>query len=110
MLIGPQLYTLSYDSTLRKLSYETGVSTELLSWSNRTLPSSMDFEPGSPVIWISDQDGRVTRVDTRAPKYEVQRWRLSSVKIGCVSVNPTNPSAILCASNDRTMKYVPHLI
>lgn len=57
-------------------------------------------------MWISDTDRGLSHIDLRENKSRARRWELSSAKIGCVSVNPTSPTTLLTASNERTLKYV----
>lgn len=60
--------------------------------------------PVGQELWVSDAEGGVSHIDLREDKSKARRWRLSSSKIGCVSVNPMHPEKLLCSSNDRTLK------
>lgn len=71
------------------------------------LLTSIDLPPTGNEMWITDGEGGLTHLDTREDKSKARRWLLSEQKVGCVSVNPTDPSILLLASNDRTVKYVP---
>ena len=55
-------------------------------------------------MWVSDTLGGVARVDLRESKSRARRWILASAKIGCVSVNPSVPTTIITASNERKLK------
>lgn len=69
------------------------------------LITSMDIPPASHEMWLSDAEGWVTHLDLREDKSKRRAYQLSDQKIGCLSVNPTNPAFILTASNNRTLKY-----
>jgi hypothetical protein len=69
------------------------------------LITSMDIPPASHEMWLSDAEGWVTHLDLREDKSKRRAYQLSDRKIGCLSVNPTNPAFILTASNNRTLKY-----
>ncbi|KAJ7581437.1 WD40-repeat-containing domain protein [Mycena floridula] len=97
------LYTSSYDGTIRSLSFTTGVSTEVFA-AEDTLLCSIDLTPTGQEMWISDALGGLTHLDLRQRKSQAKWFNLSSVKIGCVSVNPTRPHFLLTASNDRSLK------
>jgi hypothetical protein len=105
LLTAAQIFTSSYDTTLRKLSFETGVSEEVYALEG-VLPCSIDVTGAGHEIWLSDASGMVSHIDLRASGKEVRQWQLSAVKIGSISVNPARQHTILCGSNDRTMKYV----
>ena len=85
------------------MNFETGDSDEIYALDD-VLPCSIDFAGLSHEIWLSDAAGVVSHIDIRVSKTAVRRWQLSSQKIGSISVNPTWQHAILCASNDRSMK------
>lgn len=57
-------------------------------------------------MWISDNSGGVTHVDTRENKSRARRWELATMKIGCVSVNPAFPTTLITASNERKLRCV----
>ena len=100
-----QVFTSAYDCTLRETSFVSNMSREVFAMEN-TLICSFDISSSGNEIWISDAEGGLSHVDPREEKSKVLRWELSGSKIGCVSVNPTNPEMLLVASNDRTLKYV----
>jgi hypothetical protein len=97
------VYTSAYDSTVRSLSFTSGISREVFAMKN-VLITSVDAPPASHELWLSDTKGWVTHLDLREDKSKRRSYRLSDVKIGNVSVNPTNPAFILTPSNNRTLK------
>ncbi|KAJ7685238.1 WD40-repeat-containing domain protein [Mycena polygramma] len=97
------IYTSSYDCTIRSLSFTSGVSTEIFSIED-VLISSIDLTPSGHEMWISDALGGVWHRDLRQDKSTTIRYGLSDQKIGCVSVNPTRPNFLLTASNNRSLK------
>ena len=101
-----QLYTSSYDCTVRTVSFVSGSSREVFANEDGNLISSIDLPPNGHELWISDNSGGVTHVDLREEKSTVRRYGLSDNKIGSVSVNPTRTYFLLTASNSRVMKYV----
>ena len=68
------------------------------------LITSVDAPPASHELWLSDAKGWVTHLDLREDKSKRRSYQLSEMKIGNVSVNPTNPAFILTPSNNRTLK------
>ncbi|KAJ7046836.1 WD40-repeat-containing domain protein [Mycena alexandri] len=97
------IYTSSYDCTIRSLSFTTGVSTEVFSIED-TLISSIDLTPTGHEMWISDALGGVWHRDLRQDKSSTIRYGLADQKVGCISINPTRPNFLLTASNDRSLK------
>ncbi|KAL4253869.1 WD repeat-containing DNA damage-binding protein [Abortiporus biennis] len=97
------VYTSSYDCTIRRLSFSSGISREVYS-SEDTLISSFDMPPSGNEMWISDASGGVTHLDLRQDKTKARWYQLSDQKIGSVSVNPVNDHFILTASNSRVLK------
>ncbi|KAJ7449864.1 WD40-repeat-containing domain protein [Mycena latifolia] len=97
------IYTSSYDCTIRSLSFTSGVSREIFSIED-TLISSIDLTPTGHEMWISDALGGVWHRDLRQDKSSTIRYGLSDQKIGCISVNPTRPNLLLTASNNRSLK------
>lgn len=99
-----QLYTSSYDCTIRSLSFVSGSSQEIYASEDGVLICSMDLPPTGNEMWISDGSGGVTHLDLRQDKSHIRRYELSQAKIGCISVNPTRPNFLLTASNSRFLK------
>ncbi|KAF9564603.1 WD40 repeat-like protein [Agrocybe pediades] len=98
------LYTSSYDCTIRSLSFVSGTSTEIYSRNDGVLISSIDLPPTGQEMWISDGAGGVTHLDLREDQSKARRYELSEAKIGSVSVNPARPNFLLTASNSRYLK------
>ncbi|CAK5277400.1 unnamed protein product [Mycena citricolor] len=97
------VYTSSYDKTVRSLSFISGVSKEVFSIED-ALICSIDLVPGGREMWISDDSGAVWHRDLRQDKSIATRYELSEKKIGCISVNPVRPNFVLTASNSRALK------
>ncbi|KAJ7709851.1 WD40-repeat-containing domain protein [Mycena rosella] len=97
------VYTSSYDCTIRSLSFTSGVSREIFSIED-TLICSIDLTSTGNEMWISDALGGVWHRDLRQDKSSAIRYGLSDHKIGCISVNPTRPNFLLTASNNRSLK------
>ncbi|KAJ7219325.1 WD40-repeat-containing domain protein [Mycena pura] len=97
------IYTTSYDCSIRSLSFTSGVSREIFSTED-VLICSIDLPPSGHEMWISDAMGGVWHRDLRQDKSTAIRYGLSEQKIGCVSVNPTRPNFLLTASNNRSLK------
>ncbi|KAI9466345.1 WD40 repeat-like protein [Lactarius psammicola] len=97
------VYTSAYDSTVRSLSFTSGISREVYAM-DKVLITSMDLPPASHEMWLSDAEGWITHLDLREDKSKHRAYQVSDQKIGCVSVNPTNPAFILTASNNRSLK------
>lgn len=101
-----QIYTSSYDCTIRSLSFVSGTSKEIYATEDGVLISSIDLVPTGHEMWISDTSGGVTHLDLRQAKSKARRYQLSDNKIGSISVNPTRTSFLLTASNNRFIKSV----
>jgi hypothetical protein len=98
-----KVYTSAYDSTVRSLSFTSGISREVFAM-EKVLITSMDLPPASHEMWLSDAEGWLTHLDLREDKSKRRAYQVSEQKVGCVSVNPTNPSFLLTASNNRSLK------
>ncbi|GBE82037.1 WD40 repeat-like protein [Sparassis latifolia] len=97
------VYTSSYDCTIRRLSFTSGISREIFS-TDEVLISSIDLPPTGNEMWISDALGGVTHLDLRQDKSKARWYQLSDQKIGSISVNPTNTHFLVTASNSRSLK------
>jgi len=62
-----KVYTSAYDSTVRALSFTSGISREVFAMEN-VLITSMDVPPASHELWLSDAEGWVTHLDLREDK------------------------------------------
>ncbi|KAJ3520849.1 hypothetical protein NMY22_g12562 [Coprinellus aureogranulatus] len=96
------IFTSSYDTTVRSLSFTTGQSREIFSTEN--LVNCIDVAPHGNELWISDSQGWVTHLDPREGKGKPRSYALSDNKVGSVSINPTRPHYIVTASNTRYIK------
>ncbi|CAA7271660.1 unnamed protein product [Cyclocybe aegerita] len=97
------LYTSSYDCTIRSLSFVSGTSKEIYA-TDGVLISCIDLPPNGHEMWVSDVAGGATHLDLREDKSKARRYELSDQKIGCISVNPSRPNFLLTASNSRFLK------
>jgi len=100
-----QIYTSSYDCTIRNLSIGSGISREIFS-SGDILINSIDLDPMGHVMWISDAAGGITHFDMRTDQSKAIWYGLSGEKVGSVSVNPTRPHFLLTASNSRVLRFI----
>jgi WD40 repeat protein len=87
-----QLYTSSYDCTLRHLDFATLKSTELLSLpDHNTLITHFDLTPSGQEAWVADKDGGISHVDFREGGGGRRRWVVQESgrggKLGGISVN-----------------------
>jgi WD repeat-containing protein 76 len=103
-----QLYSCSYDSSIRVLDLSTSKSTEIYGPDDREADeplSGVEIDPLSPhVLYFSRLDGYIGRHDSRASKSATTLWQMSDKKIGGFSIHPQHPQYLATASLDRTMK------
>ncbi|KAH9952172.1 WD40 repeat-like protein [Amylocystis lapponica] len=97
------VFTSSYDCTIRSLSFTTGIAQEIYSTED-VLISSIDLNPNGHELWVSDANGGLTHLDIREDRSKAKWYQLSDQKIGSVSINPTNPRYLVTASNSRALK------
>ncbi|KAM3442821.1 hypothetical protein MY4824_000962 [Beauveria thailandica] len=101
------VYSSSYDSSIRKMDLEKGISTQVFAPADADddLPiTALDVAATEPnILYFSTLDGSVGRYDIRAPKSE-EIWTLSESKIGGFSLHPLQPHLLATASLDRTVK------
>ncbi|KAJ9156814.1 DNA damage-binding protein CMR1 [Coniochaeta hoffmannii] len=102
------VYTASYDSSIRKLDLEKGVSVDVFAPTDpsETLPiSAIDMAATNPnLIFFSSLDGEFGRHDLRTEARDAEIWRLLDHKIGGFSLHPLHPHLFATASLDRTLK------
>ncbi|KAF8892545.1 WD40 repeat-like protein [Infundibulicybe gibba] len=98
------LYTSSYDCTIRCLSFTSGISREIYSTDEAALITSIDLTPDGHEMWISDGQGGAAHLDLREDSSRARWYGLSDLKIGSISINPTSPHFVLTASNNRSLK------
>lgn len=101
------VYSSSYDSSIRKMDLEKGISVQVFAPSDldTDMPiSALDMAHNEPhVLYFSTLDGGLGRYDVRAPDSE-EIWTLSEQKIGGFSLHPLQPHLVATASLDRTLK------
>ncbi|GAA5871648.1 hypothetical protein JCM8547_007108 [Rhodosporidiobolus lusitaniae] len=101
------IYSASYDGTLRVHDFEKGVSSEVIDgdrWTDEALLHSFDFDATGNEIWVSDNNGGLIFRDLREPKESAKRWDIDGYKVGCVSLNPANPSMAATSHLKRYMR------
>ncbi|KAF1816145.1 WD repeat-containing protein [Eremomyces bilateralis CBS 781.70] len=113
MQIGPadsnNLYTASYDSSIRVLDLVKGVATEVYAPADPEVEnaiSGLQLVKSDPnLLYFSTLDGEFGMHDLRTPMSETNAlYQLSEKKIGGFSVHPNKPHFLATASLDRTMK------
>lgn len=101
------VYSSSYDSSIRKMDLEKGVSVQVFAPSDADtdMPiSALEMPTSDPnMLYFSTLGGTVGRYDMRAPGSE-ELWSLSDNKIGGFSLHPLQPHLVATASLDRTLK------
>jgi WD repeat-containing protein 76 len=70
----------------------------------KVLITSMDMPPASHEMWLSDAEGWLTHLDLREDKSKRRAYQVSDHKVGSVSVNPIQPTFLVTASNNRSLK------
>ncbi|KAK3386317.1 WD repeat-containing protein NCU09302/NCU11420 [Sordaria brevicollis] len=102
------IYSASYDSSIRKLDLDKGISTEVFapSTSADDLPiSAIDIPSTDPnTIIFSTLHGSLGRQDQRTKPSSAEIWGLTDQKIGGFSLHPQHPHLVATASLDRTLK------
>jgi len=95
-----QLFSSSYDCTLRHLDFSTLKSTELFAHSNDDmLITHFDLMPSGQQAWLADKNGGISFCDFREGQQERKRWVVQeegrAAKLGGLSINrssfPTSP-------------------
>lgn len=101
------VYSSSYDSSIRKMDLEKGVSTQIFAPKDADVDmpiSTLDVAASEPnILYFATLDGSVGRYDIRAPDSE-EIWTLSEQKIGGFALHPLQPHLLATASLDRTLK------
>lgn len=102
------VYSASYDSSIRKLDLQKGVSVDVFAPADAgdDLPiSAIDMGASDPnLIFFSTLDGSFGRHDLRTAAKDAEVWRLLDHKIGGFSLHPLHPHLFATASLDRTLK------
>ncbi|KAK4136119.1 WD40 repeat-like protein [Trichocladium antarcticum] len=102
------VYTASYDSSIRKLDLDKGISTQVFAPADadEDLPiSALDVPSTDPhIIIFSTLHGSLGRHDVRTKPATAEIWGLTNQKIGGFSLHPSLPHLVATASLDRTLK------
>lgn len=102
------VFSASYDSSIRKLDLEKGISTQVFAPADadEDLPiSAIDMPTTDPnMIIFSTLQGSLGRHDVRTKVSEAEIWSLTDQKIGGFSLHPRYPHLVATASLDRTLK------
>ncbi|KAK4097039.1 WD repeat-containing protein [Parathielavia hyrcaniae] len=102
------VYSASYDSSIRKLDLDKGVSTQVFAPADTDddMPiSAIDMPSSDPnMIIFSTLQGSLGRHDLRTKPETAEIWGLTDHKIGGFSLHPLHPHLVATASLDRTLK------
>ena len=102
------VFSASYDSSIRKLDLDKGISTQVYAPTDADddLPiSAIDMSAKEPnLILFSTLHGSFGRHDLRSKPEDAEIWGLTDHKIGGFSLHPLHPHLIATASLDRTLK------
>ena len=102
------VYSASYDSSIRKLDLDKGISTQVFAPADadEDLPiSAIDMPATDPnTIIFSTLHGSLGRHDVRTKPAAAETWGLTDQKIGGFSLHPLQPHLVATASLDRTLK------
>jgi hypothetical protein len=89
-----QLYTASYDCSLRQFDLATATSTEVYATpDDDALFNQFDLTPDGNQIWLSDSDGGMNHLDMREGKQVRRRYVIAESlsaagkKVGGFSIN-----------------------
>lgn len=102
-----QLFSGSYDCTIRSTNFETGHSSEIIdgdAFTGEGLIHAFDFTPDGNEIWASDHNGGLLHRDLRAPIGDTRRWTIDRAKVGGFSINPTAPHLAVTAHLKTEMR------
>lgn len=102
------VFTASYDSSIRKLDLDKGISTQVFAPTDLDddLPiSALDMAASDPhTLLFSTLQGSLGRHDLRTKPAAAELWSLTDQKIGGFSLHPAHPHLVATASLDRTLK------
>ncbi|KAJ4286191.1 hypothetical protein N0V88_008093 [Collariella sp. IMI 366227] len=102
------VFTASYDSSIRKLDLDKGISMQIFAPTDvdDDLPiSAIDIPSTDPnMIIFSTLQGSLGRHDIRTKPTTAEIWGLTDQKIGGFSLHPLHPHLVATASLDRTLK------
>jgi WD40 repeat protein len=102
-----EVYTASYDSSIRKLDIQKGIAIEVYAppgMDDDEAISAIEMPVTDPnLIYFSRLDGAFGRHDVRSPS-DTEIWQLGEKKIGGFSLHPLQPHLFATASLDRMLK------
>lgn len=102
-----EVYTASYDSSIRKLDIQKGMAIEVYAppgIDDDEAISAIEMPITDPnLIYFSRLDGAFGRHDVRSPS-DTEIWQLGEKKIGGFSLHPLQPHLFATASLDRMLK------
>lgn len=104
---GNEVYSGSYDSSIRKFDLQKGVSVEV--WAPQSVDEDLPISciaipPTDPnLLYFSTLEGSFGRHDLRTSS-DTEIWQLTDKKIGGFSAHPLYPHLIATASLDRMLK------
>ncbi|GAA5896765.1 hypothetical protein JCM5296_002996 [Sporobolomyces johnsonii] len=102
-----KIYSSSYDATVRVHDFTTGTSEEVLDcdeFVDEGLIHTFDFDPTGNEIWASDGEGGLMWRDLRQSKDKTKRWQIDKAKVGCISINPANPTLAATSHLKRELR------
>jgi len=98
---SPQLYTSSYDCSIRRFDLSTSTSTEIFaSPDSDALFNHFDLTPDGNQIWLSDSDGGMNHLDMRESKNIRRRFVIAESlsaagkKVGGFAINRESRSPV----------------
>ncbi|POS83213.1 hypothetical protein EPUL_005343, partial [Erysiphe pulchra] len=104
---GENLYSSSFDSSVRKFDLQKGISSEAYAPIDieEDLPiSCMEISPiDQNLLYFSTLEGSIGRHDFRMPS-KTDIWQIGDKKLGGFSLHPLQPHLLATASLDRTLK------
>ncbi|CAC5358845.1 WD repeat-containing protein 76 [Mytilus coruscus] len=98
-----QLYSCSYDGTVRCCDLQKGVFDEIYSTPDEVLLKSFDFMTADTLL-VAQQDGCIAMVDTRTSRSTAENlYQLHQKSLRSVSVHPVQDNIFCTSSTDATV-------
>ncbi|XP_063398428.1 WD repeat-containing protein 76-like isoform X2 [Mytilus trossulus] len=98
-----QLYSCSYDGTVRCCDLQKGVFDEIYSTPDEVLLKSFDFMTAETLL-VAQQDGCIALVDTRTSRSTAENlYQLHQKSLRSVSVHPVQDNIFCTSSTDTTV-------
>ncbi|CAG2213561.1 PAF1 [Mytilus edulis] len=98
-----QLYSCSYDGTVRCCDLQKGVFEEIYSTPDEVLLKSFDFMTADTLL-VAQQDGCIALVDTRTSRSTAENlYQLHQKSLRSVSVHPVQDNIFCTSSTDTTV-------